>query len=126
VITRFDKLVIFVVLILAALSYVVFSYAVFDDRAKGIEVLVDGKEYASYDFADITDYKKVKIESEFGYNVIEITNKGARMVESSCPDKLGIKSGEITKAGQMIICVPNKIFVRVVGENKLNVDKVTY
>ena len=125
-ITRLDKAVILLVLIIAMLSYIVFSYAVFSEQAEGIEVFVDGKEYAAYSFADITDEKILKIETEHGFNVLKITKNGAVMTDASCPDKMDVKSGEISKAGQMIICIPNKVSVKITGKNKLNVDKVTY
>lgn len=125
-ITKWDKAVIVFLLTVALLSYVVFSFAIFGEQAEGIEVFVDGKRYASYSFADITDEKILKIETENGFNVLKITEKGAVMTNASCPDKMDVKSGEISKAGQMIICVPNKVSVRVTGKNILNVDKVTY
>lgn len=125
-ITKWDKAVIFLLLTVAMLSYVVFSFAIFGEQAEGIEVFVDGKEYASYSFADITGEKNLKIETENGFNILKITEKSAVMTDASCPDKMDVKSGEISKSGQMIICVPNKVSVRVTGKKNLNVDKVTY
>ena len=51
---------------------------------------------------------------------------GARVTEASCPDKTDIQSGKITKPGQMIVCVPNRVTVRILGKNRVTVDKVTY
>ena len=75
---------------------------------------------------DITEDKILRIETEQGFNILKITEKGALMTNASCPDKIDVKSGEISKSGQMIICIPNKVLVRITGKNKLNVDKVTY
>ncbi|MBQ7097246.1 MAG: NusG domain II-containing protein [Clostridia bacterium] len=125
-ITKWDKAVIVLVLMIALLSYIIFSYAIFGEHAEGIEIFVDGKEYASYSFADITEDKILRIETEQGFNILKITEKGALMTNASCPDKIDVKSGEISKSGQMIICIPNKVLVRITGKNKLNVDKVTY
>ncbi len=125
-VTKWDKAVILLVLMVALLSYIVFSFAIFGEQAEGIEVFVDGEEYASYSFAEIKNEKFLRIETEHGLNILKITEKGAVMTDASCPDKMDVKSGEISKAGQMIICIPNKVSVRVTGKNKLNVDKVTY
>ena len=90
------------------------------------KAVVDGEEYASYSFAEISGTKSVKINTQYGYNVLEITNEGARMTESSCPDKVDVLCGEISKPGQMIVCIPNRVSVKILGKEKLNIDKVTY
>ena len=59
-------------------------------------------------------------------NILEINSDGARMLDSSCPDKTDIKMGKVTKPGQIILCIPNKVAVKITGKGKLNVDKVTY
>ena len=125
-VTKWDKAVICFVLIVALLSYIVFSYVVFGEQAEGVEVLVDGNEYAFYSFDDITDEKIIRIETENGFNVLKITEKGAVMTDASCPDKMDVKMGEISKPGQVIICIPNRVSVRITGKNKLKVDRVTY
>ena len=124
--TTMDKIIIATIVFLALGSYILFSYVVFTGYADGVEIFVDGKEYASYKFSEINDIKVLKIETDYGYNILEISDKGAKMIDASCPDKMDVKMGEISQVGQMIICVTNKISVRVTGESKLNVDKVTY
>ncbi len=48
-----------------------------------------------------------------GESHLELTEAGARMVSSPCPDKICIEMGIITRPGQAIVCVPNRIVVRV-------------
>jgi hypothetical protein len=48
------------------------------------------------------------------------------MVDASCPDKKDVKIGKITKTRQMIICAPNRVSVKLGGNTKLQVDKVSY
>lgn len=124
--TRYDKIIIVFIFSLSVLSYVIFSYAVFGGQAEGVEIFVDGKEYGTYLFSEIDEKKLLRIETEKGFNVVEITNNSAKMIDASCPDKTDIQSGKISKTGQMIICVPNKVSVKIIGKDKLNVDKVTY
>ena len=125
-ITRWDKVIIGLVVLLAVASYLVFSCTVFGEQPESVEISVDGKRYATYNLAEINRKNIVEIDTEFGYNLIEITNRGARMLEASCPDKTDIQSGEITKTGQVIICAPNRVSVKIVGKTKSNVDMVTY
>ena len=44
--------------------------------------------------------------------------KGARIIESPCPDKLCMHQGYINKSGQTILCLPEKVLVTVVSEGK--------
>lgn len=53
--------------------------------------------------------KKHLIKLKDGHVVIEITDKGARFIESDCPNKICIKSGWVTKCGGTAVCVPNRI-----------------
>jgi hypothetical protein len=36
-------------------------------------------------------------------------------VESDCPDKICIRSGRLHLAGQMAACLPNQVYVKIVG-----------
>lgn len=125
-VTRGDILIIILVLAVALMSYMFFSYSVFAQSAEGIEVFVDGREYATYSFDELKDKKIIEIKTDLGYNILEISDRGAKMIKTSCPDKTDIQAGTISKPGQMIICVPNKVSVTVIGNNKSKVDKVTY
>jgi hypothetical protein len=110
---------------LAAVAYVVFNAAVFGNDPEKVIISVDGSEYASYRLSEILKPEIVRVETEFGVNVIEITNHGARVIEATCPDKLDVHSGEISKSGQMIVCLPNRLTVRLQGK-KCEVDRVAY
>lgn len=124
--TVLDKVIIFSVVFIALLVYILFGTFVFVGSAETVEIFVDGNEYAVYNLAEISGTKTVEIESENGKNTLEITKRGAKMTEASCPDRLDVKSGEITKAGQMIVCSPNRVIVKIAGKKDKRVDKVTY
>jgi hypothetical protein len=36
-------------------------------------------------------------------------------IESDCPDKVCVKSGRLRIAGQMAACLPNQIYLKIVG-----------
>ncbi|HAS91582.1 MAG TPA: NusG domain II-containing protein [Sedimentibacter sp.] len=64
------------------------------------------------------DYKDVvNIESETGYNIMHIENGQIWIHEASCPDKICIYQGKISKNGEMIVCIPNRMFIKIVDEN---------
>ncbi len=124
--TVWDKTIMVGLLATALIIYLLFAGFVFGEQPETVAIFVDGREYASYNLAEISDVKNIEINTEFGHNTIEITSDGARITKASCPDKTGIQSGKITKAGQMLVCVPNRVTVRIIGKNAQSVDKVTY
>ncbi|MEW6243736.1 MAG: NusG domain II-containing protein [Bacillota bacterium] len=48
-----------------------------------------------------------------GESRLELTEAGARMVSSPCPDKICIEMGIIDRPGQAVVCIPNRIVIRV-------------
>lgn len=62
--------------------------------------------------------KGTTIQKEFatpkGRIVFEfVPQEGVRAVSSDCPDKVCIKAGFIRKSGQMIVCLPLKIYAEI-------------
>ena len=124
-ITKHDVVIISAVIVIALLFYILFAFALWNDYPEYAAIYVDGEEYAVYSLSNIKGSKTVEINTEFGQNILEITSKSVKVIDASCPDKLDVKCGEITKPNQVIICVPNKMSVRLIGKTQ-EVDKVTY
>lgn len=124
--TRADKAAALAIASVAVISHIAFGAAVSDVGAKSAVISVDGKEYAVYRLRDFSKPERVVIDTEFGHNTLEISASGVKMLEADCPDKTDVKCGMITKPNQMLICAPNRVTVRLVGENSDTIDGVTY
>ena len=48
-------------------------------------------------------------------NVLTIINNEAYMSNALCPDKICVERGRVSKSGEEIICMPNRVIVRVEG-----------
>ena len=60
------------------------------------------------------------------YHGVVLAEKGRiRFEESNCPDKVCVKSGWLTKKGDVAVCIPNKAIIKIEGINK-KIDGVTY
>ena len=58
--------------------------------------------------------KEIKLELADGrYNLLVIRDGSAWVEEASCPDGLCIHMGRISRQGQSIICLPNKLIIEV-------------
>lgn len=56
-------------------------------------------------------------------NVIAVVEGGVRMEEANCPDKLCVNQGPVSGANGVIVCLPNRVSVRIEKEEK-NVHEV--
>ncbi len=59
-----------------------------------------------------------------GKNTVEITESYVRVIYADCPDKSDVKQGKIENGGQVIVCLPNKMTVRIEG-GKTEYDAVS-
>ncbi len=51
-----------------------------------------------------------------GTNTLVIENGQAYILDASCPDKVCIYQGKISRPGEMIVCLPNLMIAKIVGE----------
>lgn len=69
---------------------------------------------------------EVKVQGDRGETVVKVEDNSVRITESACPHKTCIRMGAISTRGQMLICVPNHVAVRVEGvEDESGIDGVT-
>ena len=59
-----------------------------------------------------------------GTNVLVIENGKAYLNYSSCPDHVCERMGKIGYVGESIICLPNRVAVKIVGDTADGVDFV--
>lgn len=89
------------------------------EPGKQVEIFIDGKLKFIY---SLDDDRKIDIKGNIGISTIEIKDGKIRMVFSPCPDKLCMKQGYIMNKGESIVCVPNRIVIKIKGEN---IDGIT-
>lgn len=70
--------------------------------------------------------KAERIELKGNNNNIILLEKGrARFESANCNDKVCVKSGWLTKPGDIAVCLPNYVTIKITGQ-KSDVDIVTY
>lgn len=50
-----------------------------------------------------------------GYNTVQIKNGAISVIDASCPDKICIREGAISDGTKPIVCLPNKLVIKVVA-----------
>jgi len=90
-----------------------------------IIVKIEGKD--SYVFEKDGIYPIIGKEDNL-LMIIEISRGKVRVIESTCPDKLCVKSGWLESANSAIVCVPNKIVIHygIPPDFKRSIDVYTW
>ena len=81
------------------------------------EITLNGKLYKKILLSEHRGEEQIEIETEYGYNTIEIKDASIRIIDSDCPDKICVKSGFISKSGELLVCLPHKLMVEVKSNN---------
>ena len=105
-----DIVAILIVLLLTA----IIAFLPVVKHAKYVVITVDGKEYAKYNLVPDTK-ETLKISTEFGQNTIVIEDGKVLVSNSSCKNKIEISAGAISKAGQSLVCSPNRLVITIEG-----------
>jgi hypothetical protein len=61
-----------------------------------------------------------------GDTIVEIRGGTVRVVDSPCPDKICVAAGAISRTGQFIACLPNRVSVTLEGHDEPNADGTVF
>ncbi len=87
-------------------------------------VEVDGQEKGRYPLDQDTS---VEIQLEDGsYNLLEIKDGRADITEASCPDKICVDHRPVSRRGESLVCLPNKVVVEIENGQEAEVDGMTH
>lgn len=85
-------------------------------------ITVDGEVYGTY---RMQEEQEISVERDGRVvNVVVIADGRAHMKEADCPDHLCIRQGEISKRGETLICLPNKVVVEAQSEGEGTYDSI--
>lgn len=112
-----DLLLILILLSFAGLFFTG-SFLLNRKPAITVQITVDGEVAEEL---DITTNTSLVIQGyNGGTNTVVIENGTVYVSEASCPDKLCKDQGTITRSGEMIVCLPNRMIAKIVGGEPIN------
>ena len=76
------------------------------------EVWVDGELVLTVSLSDDGEYPIGE------GNLLVISDGEAHMKDADCPDKLCVHQGRISRTGERIVCLPNRVIVEIVGNGE--------
>lgn len=93
-------------------------------EAPAVEVRVEGREW----IYDLETDRTVKIPGPLGDTAMIIEDGHVHVQDSPCQAKICVAAGEISQTNEWIICLPNRVFISIVGTEPESgeVDEVVY
>lgn len=116
-IKKTDVIIAATVIVVSLVGYFL-TGATLAGEEKSVIIESNGKVFATYSMDEC------RIVDVNGHNTVEITPGYVRVTDADCPDKIDVKQGKITSPGSIIVCMPNKMTVRIVGESEI--DAISY
>ncbi len=76
----------------------------------------------------ITERKVIPVKGPIGETKVAVEGGSARVISSPCSEKICVRSGSISKPGQWVACLPNRVFVSIEGKSSKEerVDAVNF
>jgi hypothetical protein len=107
---RFWAALIAAIFVLSAAAAVI----IYTQKSPGrfAEIIQDGVLIRT---VDLTVNAEFTVENPAGgYNRIRVNNGAVSVIEASCPDKVCVHQGAISGGAQPIVCLPNKLVVKII------------
>ena len=103
-----DIILIAAVLLIAAIALI--CLMTFRSEGAEVSVYVNKELYGKY---PLSENDTIEIQSELGTNLLVISDGKATVSEASCPDLICVHHKAISKEGEQIVCLPNKMVVSI-------------
>jgi hypothetical protein len=101
-------------LVLVCLIFVLAVYLIPFEGKPVVNVYIDNELIDSFDLEDEDEeYREVEIETQYGYNLLIVSEGIAFIDESDCHTGSCVSSKVISRPGSMIICAPHHLVIKI-------------
>ena len=115
-----DKILIAGLVFVTLLSFPAIRH--FHHEGKRVLIELDGETVWNF---PLEEDRLIPIDGKLGTTWVKVAEGGVRIVDSPCPYKLCVKSGSIRRSGETLVCLPNRVVVRINGDGEEAVDAVS-
>ena len=121
-----DYLIIIGVIMASFLPYLLFDTNKNENNRESKDVIavvkIDGEVVDKFNLSQVSESLEKTYSPQKGkYNIIEVAPGKIRVKEDNSPDQIAVRTGWISRPGEMSICLPHKLIVEILGieENPL-------
>lgn len=108
--TVLDRLVVLILMLGVGAAFVLFG-----QRPRGAQVVVEQAGRVVFT-APLDDERTAALPGPHGETVVAIRHGRACVAAASCPNKVCMGMGEVSRRGEMIACVPNGLLLHIEGD----------
>jgi hypothetical protein len=87
-------------------------------------IIQDGVLIESINISVVTEPYTINIEGSKGLNVIAVERGRIRMLNADCPDGTCVRQGWVSGGMTPIVCLPNRLLIKLDSGNRLDIDAV--
>jgi hypothetical protein len=125
-ITAGDVILTVLVVIASFASMVLIARATAGGKGSTAVIEVNTKKVLRIELSADQPEKTYTVRGMLGPSTVEVEKGRARMLTSTCRDKICVGTGWVDAPGKEIVCLPNRVVIRITGERKPGrVDTVT-
>ena len=111
-----DTIIFFVAILFSGIALWFFAH---ENQGEKVIITVNGEKK----IYSLQEDQRIEIKEKNGhYNLIVIHSGEVSMLEADCPNQVCVKHKKISKNGEMIVCLPNEVFVQIEGGKEKEVD----
>lgn len=107
--TALDKLLVAAVALLCLASF-----GLWRGTSRGERVVVMQGERTLFT-APLNVSRTVRLPGPLGETLLAIKDGRVCVLDSPCPQKVCIGMGEVSRSGELVACVPNRLIIRIEG-----------
>ena len=101
-------IVVFVCILLTA-------FAIFQDNGSVAEIYQDGRILHTISLDKVENPYEITISGQDRHNIVLVEKGKISMKDATCPDGLCKKIGAIKNSSYPIVCLPNKVIIKIKG-----------
>ncbi len=115
--TALDKKIILFAVAVALLAGAMIAYRRLVVVPGGVAIIEVNNLYVkSVPLRPGEEVRRFTVRGTRGDLLVEVKDGAIRVVEAYCPDKVCIGMGKKVRPGEVIVCLPNRVVIRVVPE----------
>lgn len=114
---KWDIIIIASLVILSFIPTIIFGLFVGNNYNRTYaEITIAGKVFKKIPLSEHSGIDTLDINTKYGSNHVEIVDNTIAIVDATCSDSVCIQQKFISKPGERIVCLPNKVMIEIKGE----------
>jgi hypothetical protein len=110
-----NDFIIIAIVILLAIGGIFYLNVLKSQSGRIARISVNEKIFREIDLNTIKAGESIEFDVANGHGHVVASAEGIIMAHSDCRDQICVKTGLISNQGEMIVCLPNKIVIEILG-----------